>query len=130
MDTTPLVIDEIEAGKAFIEQMNRYAPVKAALWLKSAEDGQRYLYVALEGLTPEKSDDAYAEVSRITSEMEDHYLNPFQVKMIGASDRVAKAIMEFYDRYPKRSPARYPGYSLGGVPIVDAYIYQRIRDNK
>ena len=104
MDTTPLVIDEIEAGKAFIEQMNRYAPVKAALWLKSAEDGKRYLYLALEGLTPETTDQAYREVSRISNEMEDHYIHPFQVKVIGTSDRIARAIADFYDQYPYSGP--------------------------
>jgi hypothetical protein len=130
MDTSPLVIDEIEAGKAFIERMNAFAPVKAALWLKSAEDGERYLNVALEGFTGEKNDPVFSEAYRIATEMEDHYIDPFRVHLIGPSHPVAKAVMEFYERYPKRSPARYDGWSLNGVPIVDAYIYQRVRDNK
>ena len=130
MDTSPLVIDEIEAGKAFIERMNAFAPVTAALWLKRDEDGQRDLYVAVEGYTPEKFEQAYSETLRIVEEMEDHYLSPLQVNIIDSSDPIARAITEFYDRYPKRSPARYPGYSLNGVPIVDAYIYQRLPKNK
>ena len=127
MDTSPLVIDEIEAGKAFIERMNAVAPVTAALWLKTSEEGSRDLYVALEGYTQEMFKEMFSETRRIVEEMEDHYLSPLQVNIIGTSDPIARAITEFYDRYPKRSPARYSGYSLNGVPFVDTYVYQRIR---
>ena len=49
MDSSPLVIDEIYAGREFLERLNEYAPVKAAGWLKRGEDEERYLCVALDG---------------------------------------------------------------------------------
>jgi hypothetical protein len=124
MDQAPLVIDEIEAGKEFIKRLHAYRPVKAACWLRSAEAGPRYLYVALEGLTENTTDAAYGEVLRIAEEMkDDYYIDPFRVKLIRTSDPIAKAIVEIYRRFPGRTPPRSPGPVLGGVPVAEAYIY-------
>ena len=46
MDQAPLVMDEIEAGRGFIERFHASWPVQAACWLRPAEDGERYLYLA------------------------------------------------------------------------------------
>jgi hypothetical protein len=64
-------MDEIDAGTEFLKRLNAYRPVKAACWLRKSEDEERYLYVALDGLTVENSDSAYREVLRITAEMKD-----------------------------------------------------------
>ena len=70
MDQAPLVMDEIEAGREFLQRLHASWPVKAACWL---QDGERYLYVALDGLTEAAVDAAYGEVWRVTREMKDHY---------------------------------------------------------
>src|SRR6266446_5965216 len=113
MDKAPLVIDEINAGEAFIKWLHDYAPVKAACWLRSAEGGERYLYVALDGLDVSKTDLAYGEVLRITREMRDHYIDPFRVKVVSTNDPIAKGLMDFYRRFPGRIPPRFNGPVLG-----------------
>jgi hypothetical protein len=125
MDQAPLVIDEIDAGKAFIQRVHQSRPVTAACWLRTDDGSLRYLYVAMEGVTDENIRDAYGEVSRIAREMKDHYIDPFQVKIIKPSDPIAQAITDIYRRYPGRIPTSYGGSALGGVPVADVYIYPK-----
>ncbi|MGO8753546.1 MAG: hypothetical protein ACLQNE_47020 [Thermoguttaceae bacterium] len=126
MDKAPLVMDEIDSGEAFIKRLHDYAPVKAAWWLRSADDGERYLYVAIDGLDESNADLVYGEVLRITGEMKDHYIDPFRVKVVSTKDAVAKAIMDIYRRFPTRIPPRFDGRVLGGVAIAEVYIYPQL----
>jgi len=128
MDKAPLVIDEIDAGKEFIKRLHVFQPVRAACWLREAEDGeQRYLYVALDGLTATNSDVAYGKVSRITGEMKDHYIDPFRVKLIAVDDPIAKAVLDIYRRFPGRIPAKYDGSVFAAMAVAEVYIYPQIR---
>ena len=123
MDKTPLVRDEIEAGEEFIKKMNDYRPVKAACWLRSSDDEERYLHVARDGLTARNAGLAYVEVLRIEGELKDHYLDPFRIKLIGTDDPLARAVVEVYRRYPGRSSSQFHAPVLGGVPVAEVYIY-------
>src|SRR5436853_16029 len=42
MDPAPLVTDEIEAGSAFLRELNRIRPVIAVCWLREDEESDRY----------------------------------------------------------------------------------------
>ncbi len=126
MDTSPLVMDEIDAGAEFLKQLHTYQPVQAACWMREGEDEERYLYVALEGLTNGNFDIAYGEVLRITEAMKDHYLDPFRVKLMTADDSVAKAILQIYSEFPARIPTRLNGRVFAGRGVVELYIYPPI----
>ena len=126
MDKAPLVMDEIAAGEAFIKRLNDHAPVKAACWLRSDEGGERYLYVALDGLNENNTDIAYGEVIRVTQEMKDHYVDPFRVKLVSMNDPIAGAIVDIYRRFPGRVPPRFNGPVLGGVGVAEVYIYPQL----
>jgi hypothetical protein len=39
-------MNQIDAGQKFLEEFEKYAPVRAAFWLKADEDSGWYLYVA------------------------------------------------------------------------------------
>jgi hypothetical protein len=123
MDTSPLVMDEIDAGKEFLMRLNTYQPVTAACWLREAENEERYLYVALDGLTDDNSDIAYGEVLRITREMKDRYIDPFRVKLIDADHPIATAIQQIHQRYPGRIPTRFNGRVFAGMAVTEVYIY-------
>jgi hypothetical protein len=123
MDKGPLVTDEIEAGAAFLTQLNAHWPVRAACWLREDEDEERYLYAALDGLTPKNSGAAYDEVLQISQTMKDHYIDPFRVKLIDVNHRVAKAVLEIYRRYPGRVPPRLNGRVFAGTAVTEEYVY-------
>jgi hypothetical protein len=126
MDQTPLVMDDIEAGAAFIEQLNHYAPVKAAWWLRNTEDSERYLYVAIEGLTVKNSDLAYSEVLRITKNIKDHFIDPFRVRLVSTNNPAAKAVIDNYRRFPGNVRPRFNDTVLGGMPVDEIYIYPQL----
>ena len=123
MDKTPLVMDEIEAGKEFIRRLHVYRPVKAAWWMRETEDAGRYLLVALDGLTVENADQAYDEVLRITKEMKDHHIDPFEVKLVSPDDPASRTVLDHYRRYPGRVPPPFNGSVLGRLPVVEVYVY-------
>jgi hypothetical protein len=123
MDPPPLVTDEIEAGREFIERLHASWPVKAACWLRAAEDGERYLYVALDGLTEATVNAAYGEVLRVVRAMKDHYIDPFRVKVIRPDDPVARAVLDIYGRFPARIPARFNGSVFAGRAVAEVYLY-------
>jgi hypothetical protein len=123
MDSSPLVIDEIYAGREFLERLNEYAPVKAAGWLKRGEDEERYLCVALDGPAGDDLSLGSKKVRLAMGAMKDHYLGPSRIRVLETSDRFAKAVMELYRRYSGPMPTTFSVSDLGGDPIVDAYIY-------
>jgi hypothetical protein len=126
MDPAPLVADEIEAGSAFLRELNRMRRVVAACWLREDEESERYLNVAVEGGAGKTVDDAYDDVRIAVDRIEDHYIDPFRVKIIGPDHRIAKAILELHRQYPKRPPSRLNVGSFGGRPVADLYVYPPI----
>lgn len=94
--------------------------------MREAEDEERYLYAALDGLTDENFDIAYGEVLRITGAMKSYYMDPFRVKLISTSDPVARAVMDVYKRFPGRRPTRFNGRVFAGREVVEIYIYPEI----
>lgn len=123
MDTSPLVSDEIDAGREFLKKLNDFRPVLGACWLLEDESETRYLFIALDGLTVENTGEAYSEVLRISQEMTDHYIDPFRVKLIGCDHPVTKALLEFYQRYKGRARIRVDGQIFAGRSFADLYIY-------
>ena len=129
MDTSPLVMEEVDAGREFLNQLHAYDPVMAACWLREQEDEERYLYVALKGLTEDNFDVAYGEVLRITGAMKEHYLDPFRVKLISTNDPVSKAVMDIYRRFPGRVPTRFDGRVFAQRAVAEVYIYPECQTN-
>lgn len=123
MVTSPLVTDTIAAGAEFLEHLHAYRPVKAACWLREGEDEERYLYVALDGLTTDSIDAAYLEVLRITQAMKNYYLDPFRVKLISTSDPIAQAVMDLHRRFPGRIPPPVFSRVFAGTAVEDVYVY-------
>ena len=122
MDQAPLVRDEIDAGEAFIKEMNAAMPVAGACWVTPTEDGERYLYVVVKNLTEDTVDAAYGEVLRIAIQLKDQqYFDPFRVRIIGPDDPIARALLEIYQRCS--GPTRYDGRVFGGQAVAEVYVY-------
>jgi hypothetical protein len=123
MDQGPLVIEEIEAGAQLVREFDRYAPVKAAFWLKASDEDQRYLYLASDRIDDTNFDLAYGEVLRVAGEIQSPYLDPFRVMVISGDDPLALAAAELNNRFPGRLPTRFGGTRFGGLTVDDVYIY-------
>jgi len=113
MDQEPLVTEQIEAGRKFIEEFDKYRPVQAAFWLKATEDSGWYLYVASDQITDENFDVAYGEVARASRSIRDPNLDLFRVKVVGVDDPRDKAALDVYQQYSGRAPARVRACQCG-----------------
>jgi hypothetical protein len=123
MDSGSLVNEQIEAGARFLSEFQRYAPIRAAFWLKDSEESNWNLYIASEQITDQNIDLAYGEVARITDEMQDPWLDPFQVKVIGVQHRLAKAALDVLRRFPKGASPRLYATQFGGLSAAAVYLY-------
>jgi hypothetical protein len=123
MDQGPLVSDQIEAGARFLGEFQKYVPVTVAFWLKESDEGEWYLYVASDQITDDNFDVAYGEVGRIAGQLRDPLFDPFQVKVLGADDPLAKAALDIKGRHPGPVATRFHGRVFGGLPVEEVYIY-------
>ncbi len=122
MDQGPLVSEQIDAGARFLGEFQKYVPVQAAFWLKDGEEGKWSLYVVSDQITDDNFDVAYGEVVRIDGIIQDPWFDSFQVKFLGADDRLAKAVRDLPQRCRGRIPPRFLG-TLGGMSVAELYIY-------
>lgn len=122
MDKGPLVSQMIDAGARFVQEFAKAMPVQAAFWLKADEDSPWYLYLASDQIT-DGTWAAYGEVVRIWSTMPDPWLDPLQIKVLGASDPLAQSVIDVQSTYPSKMPSRYHGLRLGGSMMDEIFIY-------
>jgi hypothetical protein len=123
MDQSPLVIDQFDAGARFLGEFQKCVPVSAAFWLKENAEGEWILYVASDQITDDNFDVAYGEVLRIAGQLRDPLFDPFQVKLIGADDPLAKAALDINRRNLGPVATRFHGKVFGGLPVEEVYIY-------
>lgn len=123
MDQGPLVIEQIDAGMEFVDRLEEHLPVRAAFWMKAADGGRWYLYIASDQINHSPLGAGYATVSRVAREMDDPNLDPFQIKLIGSDDPLARAALDAHHRFVGRMPARFRGSQFGDVSVEEVYLY-------
>lgn len=123
MGAASLVVDEIDAGAEFLWQFNQFRPVRAGFWMREAGDMFRYLFVALDEVTPAVRGNLSDEKERIIKEMREYYLDPNRVNIVSVDDRVAKAVLDLVRRYPGKVLTQPDGPYFGGVETDEMYIY-------
>jgi hypothetical protein len=123
MDQEQLVSEQIEAGRKFVEVFERSIPVRAAFWLKASEDSGWYLNVASEQFTDANIREAYGEVLRVAKLVDDPNFDLFRVKLIGATDPLARAAWEVCRRAPAGVGSYLRDGALGGRAVEGVYVY-------
>lgn len=123
MDKSPLVTEQIDAGSWLIREFNRKIPVQAAFWLRERDSDEWFLYLASDQINDSNFDVAYGEVLRIVGPLQNLWIDPFQVKVIGIDDPLARAALDVARKYPARTPTRYHGRQFGGLSTDEVYIY-------
>jgi hypothetical protein len=127
MDQGPLVSEQIEAGARFLAEFENYTPLMAAFWLMASDEDQWFLHVASDQFS-EKVGPAYEVVLRIARQMQDPHFDPFQVKIVQATDPAVQAALSLSTRYPGK-PMRLQGGLFGGSSVDGVYIYPLSHQN-
>jgi hypothetical protein len=123
MDQGPLLADQIRAGEGLISSFQAYAPLLAAFWLKLADDGNWFLYLASDQFTSSNTRQTYAEVLRLVPPETDYWLDPFQVKVAGADHPIVRDIVEMRKHSLPGRPIRLDGTLVGGQFATGGYVY-------
>jgi hypothetical protein len=122
MDQGALVETEIQEGKRLIDHLvEEGVPVTGAAWLKEAESGRWYLYIATPLVTEEGGTrPAYRSVyAALRQASEPPRIHPLSIKVVAPSSPVGKTVQELQGR----PPLRYNDARFGNVPVDGAFVY-------
>lgn len=127
MDTVTLVNDMIGDGQKVVERLVRDGfEVTTAFWLKDAENGQWYFYVASPVVEQERLPRGYSRLHTIIRRMpQTHCIDPLEVKLVGRDEPITKDVLAVHQRSPGPAvcPIRWGGTRLGNVSVEGAYLY-------
>jgi hypothetical protein len=127
MDTELLVDNRIEDGQKLVAELVLAGfDVSVAFWVKTSEEGLWFLYIGSTSVEPSKVADAYRTLYACLSRIPDPWVSMSEVKLIQASNPIAKDALAARDRQPGRHPVRFQGKRLGNLSIEEAYIYPRV----
>lgn len=127
MAQATLVEMQLREGQRLIDRLvQAEVPVPAAAWVKESESGDWYLYLATP-LVREggRKRPAYHRVNTVIREMqkEGFGMDPFEKKVIGPHDPIAKDMVAHRRGRPAGPPTSFRGSRLGELAVEEAYIY-------
>lgn len=124
MDTKLLVDKQIDDGKRIVDQlMSDGFEVTAAFWVKTAEEGLWYLYIASPLVEANRPGEAYRTLYASISQIPGLSVQLSDIKLINSTNPIARDIIEVRNHYPLEKPTRHRGKRIGNVSILDAYVY-------
>jgi hypothetical protein len=130
MDPRILVTkDQAQSGEELLRQLSADGlPMLGALWAKTEDDGQAYLYIVSPAADRggfEASKRLFQSLRKLEKTWTDPFrrLDPFAIKLIGPSNRFAQDVIDFYHRWPDSTPAWRGAAPLGSEYVEGAYIY-------
>ena len=118
------MIEQIEAGKKFIDEFEKYRPVQAAFWLKATEDSGWYLYVASDQITDENVRVAYGDARHASRNIQDPNFDLFRVNLIGIDDpRAEKRHWTYTGDFPGAFRRAFRPGEFGPMGAEGVYLY-------
>lgn len=123
MDQGPLVNERIEAGAKFLVAFDKRIPIKLAFWLKTAEGGRWYLYIASEQIDRANRGASYGDLIAAAQKVRDPNLDSFQVKLLGADEPLARGVLDIVGAAADAVPVRVYDRVVGEVSAAEIYVY-------
>jgi hypothetical protein len=136
MDKDAMVIEEVESGLRVISALNADGfDVRIALWVKPAEEGDWFLYLASPIVDEKGPATAYRLVFDTMRKTPDLRIKPLEIRVVGMNDSLAEAALALVkpkvpdspfanqNPSPYLGPVLFRGGTLGGLSIDGAYIY-------
>jgi hypothetical protein len=124
VDQSALVADQVADGRRFVE---RFAAdgnsVHAAFWVKTAEEGNWFLYVVTDLVDKSGPAATYRAVHTALNQLHEPSVPSSEIKVIGPQNPVATDVQAIMVHHPNRLAARLGRRVLGSMEIEQAYIY-------
>ena len=126
MGQVALVDEQIADGRRFVE---RFAAdgntVQAAFWVKTAEEGDWFLYVVTDIYDRDGPAAAYRSVHRSLGSLQNSLISSSEIKVIGPKNPIAKDAVAIMARFTGRMATWFGGKSLGSMLVEQIYLYPR-----
>jgi hypothetical protein len=130
MDTELLVDEQIEDGRALVDQLVRdgFDP-DAAFWARTSDEKSwDSLYIASAAVQPEKIGEAYGIVYESLRKLPEAQVSLSEIKLVPPTSPLAAAVIGVRNRLDGgRVPARFRGKSLERLGVDEVYIYPKLR---
>jgi hypothetical protein len=124
MDTELLVDNRIDDGAKLLAELVRSGfDVTVAAWVRTREEGLWFLYIGSNSASPENVADAYRTVYVCLRNIPDSSVGISEIKLVHASNPIARDALAVRDRSSGRMPIRYRGKALGNLALEEAYVY-------
>jgi hypothetical protein len=124
VDQSTLVEDQIDDGRRFVERFAADGnPVRAAFWVKTAEEGIWFLYVVTDIVDSVGPAAAYRAVHASLQKLGQSWVSSSEVKVISPTNPIARDVLAVMARYPGRLATRFGGKTLGSMAVEQTYIY-------
>jgi len=127
--------DQIENGRRLTEELRNIGfEVAVAFWANIDDEGKCYLYL-VSPIADQRIQEAHRSFYTAIQNANELGIDPFEVRVIGQSDAMAKAAMELIRPKPAKGPFAVPnprpspgmtffgGSSLRGVSVSGVYVY-------
>ena len=124
MAQATLVGQEIDDGKKVLAHLDAaHIDVAAAAWIKTEENPRWQFYIASKTVEEMGWGDANMKIKAEIRQLQDLWVESDNVRIIGATDPIARDLIAYQSKHPKRIPLRFPGYRLGALDVEEAFIY-------
>jgi len=124
VDQGSLVEEQIGDGRRFVERFAADGnPVSAAFWIKTAEEGIWFLYVATDMFDRHGPAAAYRAVHSSLQKLGKSSVSSSEIKVISANNPMARDVLALMTRAPERLATRRGSRTLGLVAVEEIYIY-------
>jgi hypothetical protein len=124
MDTVTLVESQIDDGQRLLDRLREEGVVvRAACWVKPADEDRWSLYIATPVLDEKGGLEAYRQVIHVLRSLGDVSLTSSDIKLVGEKDPIAQDALDILRRFPHSTPIRSPRPLLGGTPVEEVYVY-------
>lgn len=124
MDQSTVVGNQIDDGRRFVERFTADGNiVHAAFWVKAAEQGLWFLYVATDIVDCEGPAAAYRAVHASLRKLGDIWVASSEIKIVCPSNPIPKDVLAIMARHPGRLATRYGAKALGSMAVEQVYIY-------
>lgn len=115
---------QIDGGKALVDSLrNAGFDVTVSGWTKTSEEGDWYLYIASKDVDDGGLADAYRRVYTAIQGKPEFGIDPFEVKLIGRQNPIAKDLLTIRGAGGARLATRSRRPKLGHMSVEETYVY-------
>jgi hypothetical protein len=123
VDQGTLVEEMIVGGRRFVERFAADGnPVRAAFWIKTAEEGIWFLYVASEIIDRDGPAAAYRAVDASLRKLDKPEISSSAIKVISPSNPIAQDVLPVLAHYQGRRAVIHDGDRTAGS-MEEIYVY-------